>query len=487
MSGTTVAVDPQLGSGLVQIPLEILIRITYFISTKDLGSVRLTCKALEQSLFNFFSHEFFRKKQFMVTSDSLQALIDISQHPSLSTFLKHVIITADRPSAAHWVADRNNEARARLELANADHLHLMATGGLRDMLAEAFAKLPNLETVDIRDFNAHSRNRDGRGTQWRSWGATTLAATTNAPVTSMPRMDHDPYSSQLFCAVTAALAAAQARPKSLEVLIRSSSWMTFGLHDTAFYFPPRIEASMASLLANLKSLHLTLALTHNARMRPFMLQKFLSLATNLTWLRLNFENTGVLEQEELFSWLALKDTQSPSAPFDMDPVQLSHLERLDLGSVEIKPGTLLGLVAKFTPTLTSLYLRRVSLFDPENRDRTTKTNPWERCLSALCRLRGLDLRVLDFSQITHSYDGFKGNVTFKTSDTASGVPSRDWRCCTNLVTLDKAIAQAVAAMVPEMPKAPDPDAMDEDNSEEEDEDDEEESDGEGEDDGEDDS
>jgi hypothetical protein len=461
MSDTIVAaVDPQLGSGLVQIPLEILIRITYFITTKDLGSVRLTCKALEQNLFNFFSHEFFRKKQFMVSTDSLQALIDISQHPSLSPFLKHVIITTDRPSQAHWVADRNNEARARLELANADHMHLMATGGLRDMLAEAFANLNNLETVDIRDFNAHSRNRDGRGTQWRSWGATTLAAATNAPIIAMPRMDHDPYSSQLFSAVTAALATAQARPKSLEVLIRSSSWMTFGLHDTAFYFPPRIEASMASLLANLKSLHLTLAFTHNSRMRPFMFQKFLSLTKNLTWLRLNFDKTGVADQEELFSWLALKDTQSPNAPFDMAPIRLPHLERLDFGSVEIKAATLLGLVAKFASTLTSVYLRRVCLFDPENRDRTTKINPWERCLSTLCRLSGLNLRVLDFSQITHSYDGFQGNVTFKAADAASGVPSRDWRCSTNLITLDKAIAQAVAAMVSDMPREPDPEAMD---------------------------
>ncbi len=61
--------------------------ITYYLSTPELGNVRLTCKALERSLFNFFSHEFFRKKQFMMFEDSLSALIEISKHPALAPFL----------------------------------------------------------------------------------------------------------------------------------------------------------------------------------------------------------------------------------------------------------------------------------------------------------------------------------------------------------------------------------------------------------------
>ncbi|EAQ86234.1 hypothetical protein CHGG_07487 [Chaetomium globosum CBS 148.51] len=473
MSGTTVAaMDPQLGSGLVQIPLEVLIRITHYISTTDLGNVRLSCKALEQGLFNFFSHEFFRKKQFMVLTESLQALINISKHPNLSPFLKHVIIATDRPAPQYYNSSRNNESRARLEVAYADQMQLMAAGGLRDMLAEAFANLPNLETVDIRDFNSPSRSRDGRGTEWRSWGANTLAASTGNPVTTGTRNTQDPYLSQIFSAVTAALAVAQARPNSLEVLTRPSArsgFISFTLHDNAFYIPPRMEAAISPVLANLKSLHLILGLTNNARMRPFMFQKFLSLTINLAWLRMNFKDSSWDDQEEVLSWLALKDAQKPNASFDMAPIQLP-LERLDLGDSELKPETVLNLVVKFAPTLTSLYLRRVCLINEISDHTTTKINPWDRCLTVLSKVRGLNLRTLDLSQIAHRNSGFRGNVPFK--PTGDAPETRDWTCSTNLVTLDKAIAQAIAIMAPVWPQEPDPDQMDEDDEDEgEDEDD----------------
>lgn len=452
----TATMDPQLGSFLVQIPLEILTRITYFISTTDLGNVRLSCRALEQSLFNFFSHEFFRKKQFMVSTDSLQALVDIAKHPTLSPALKHVIICTDRPHHNKWVQDRNDEARARLEIANADHMHLLATGGLRDMLADAFAHLTNLEIVDIRDFNSPSRRRDGYGAAWRSYGAVTMAASTDSSINVGPRGDQDPYPSQIFGAVTTALAVAEARPKSIEVLFRSGYHQAFALYDTAFYIPPRMEASMSSLLAGLQSLHLTVTLTHHWRFRPFIFQKFLAMASNLTWLRLNFNQTDRTGAEEMLSWLALADTQSPQAHFDLQPIHFRHLERLDLGTVEMEPKTLLNLVAKFAPTLTSLYLRRVALFDKNFDHRSsTKVNPWERCLSAMAKLPGLNLRVLDLASIAHSGSTWRGDVPFKTIGTAP--PTKDWTCSTHLITMDKAIAQAIASMIATWPlDQPDP-------------------------------
>ena len=459
MSTTPLApANPQAESWLVQIPLEVLIRITYFISTRDLSNVRLSCKALEQGVFSFFSHEFFRKKQFMVSTDSLQALVDISKHPTLSPYLKHVIISTDRPKLNNWVQDRNDEVRACLEVAASDHMQLLATGGLRDMLVEAFANLTNLETVDIRDFNSRSRNRDGLGSQWKSYGAVAMAVSTGAPVSPGATTDQDPYTTQLFSAVTAALATAQARPKSIEVLLRSgTSWRPFALHDTAFYIPPRMEASMSPLLAGLKSLHLSLALTHSTRMRPFMIQKFLSLTPNLTWLRLNFSNTTKNDSESVLAWLALKDGQSPATPIDMDPIRLDHLERLDLGSNEIEQGTLVKLVAKFAPTLISLYLRRVSLLDLADHTREVKSNPWEICLRAMSKMPNLNLRALDLSSIAVSSLRFRANVTFKTAETSK--PASDWNCSTNRLTLDKAIAQTVDAMTVEWPHIDSMDGM----------------------------
>ncbi|KAK4151824.1 hypothetical protein C8A00DRAFT_35494 [Chaetomidium leptoderma] len=495
MSDTTMvameSMDPQTGSMLTQIPLEILVRITRSISTKDLGNVRLSCKALEQGLFHFFSHEFFRKKQFMATTDSLQALVDISKHPTLSPFLKHVIISADRPAVVtQWGPQIDQKARDRLEVAIADHMHLMATGGLRDMLVEAFAHLANLETVDIRNFNSPSRNREGLGTQWRSYGAIALEASTSSTVEARTHSDQDQYTAQLFCAVTTALAVAEARPKSIEVLLRTQRGrFAVDLGDTAFYIPPRMEPSMSSMLANLKTLHLTLGFLRWKTARPFILGKFLSLATGLTWLRLNFgvPASAMLNVEEVFSLLAPKDFQNANALPATHPINLPHLERLDLGDAETEAAALLRLVAKFAPTLTSLYLRRVCIVDPENHNRTTKINPWERYLSAMCRLPGLNLRVLDFSSITTASNGWRGPVSFKVGERADATPrySPNWKCSTSFVTFDKVIGQAIAAMHVDWPQPLDPNGSDDESSGEEEEyveeeDDEEEDDGEGE-------
>jgi len=440
--------NPQLESRLAQIPHEILVRITYFISTVDLGNARLTCKALEQGLFNFFSHEFFRKKQFMVTSDSLQALIDISKHPTLSQSLSHVIISCDRPTLDKWAPDRNDEARARLELAVADHMHLLATGRLRDMLVEAFSSLKNLKIVGMRDFNSPSRNRDGLGTQWRSYGSVALEASTQAAVRPFLSHNNDNYPTQLFCAITAALAATHARPESIEVLFRTP---ICALDDTAFYIPAPLEQSTSSLLAGLHTLHLCLALTHPTKMSPFMYQKFISLAPNLRWLRLNFVSTARQEIEQMASWLALKEGQNPPAmPFYLPAAQLRYLERLDLGSAEIEPQQLVRLVAKFTPTLTSLYLRRVSLVDGHNRSRTTPVNPWVSFLNTLRKLPGSKLRVLDLSLIaTTSAASWRAHVWFKAP--GSTRTSNNWQCSANLTTMDKAIAQTIEAMTVKWP------------------------------------
>ncbi|KAL2128409.1 hypothetical protein VTI74DRAFT_9211 [Chaetomium olivicolor] len=464
----STATDPQLNSKLARMPLEILLRITYFIRTEDLANVRLSCKALERSVFNAFSYEFFRKKQFMVSTFSLQALIDIARHPILSPVLKHVIICTDRLPANHWAPHRDDEGQARFEEALADHMHLLATGGLRDMLAEAFSHLPNLETVDIRDFHSPSRNRDGRGTPWTSYGSRKLFELTNCQPSPGSHRDRDPYVTELFCAATAALASSQARPKSVEVLIRSDFWRAWGLHDAAFYIPPRMEAPMAALLENLKSLHLSL---HVSRTRPLLFQKFLSLAPHLTWLRLNFSATELNDARHLFSWLALKDHEAAPSPIDRAPIPLQHLERLDLGSVDITPELLLALIAKFAPTLTSLYLRRVCMVRTEAQ--LSKTNSWLGFLSALPNVAGSSLRVVDLSEpkLTSTSGRLaRGPVLFKTQDPARPL-TRHWACSTRILTLEKATAQAAEAMHVDWPA--EPESMDEDESENEEEEDEE--------------
>lgn len=82
-------------TGLLTIPLELIVAVSAHLTTPDLGSLRLTCKQVEKSLFEWFSNEFFTKKQFMLTHESLQTLIDISKHVSFSKKLTHVIIATN--------------------------------------------------------------------------------------------------------------------------------------------------------------------------------------------------------------------------------------------------------------------------------------------------------------------------------------------------------------------------------------------------------
>lgn len=79
-------------ANLLSLPLELLVHISSLVSTADLAALRLTCKQTEKSLYEWFSEEFFVKKQFMLTHPSLQVLLDISRHASLSKKLKHLII-----------------------------------------------------------------------------------------------------------------------------------------------------------------------------------------------------------------------------------------------------------------------------------------------------------------------------------------------------------------------------------------------------------
>jgi ATP sulfurylase len=141
-------------ASLLTIPLELLVAVSSFLSTPELGALRLTCKQIEKSLYEWFSKEFFTKKQFMLTHESLQALFDISKHAGFSQKLSHVIIATNVYANKHIVF-RDKDAAARYCQGFNDQRTLLNTGVDREMLTESFKNLKNLQTVGIRDFNNH--------------------------------------------------------------------------------------------------------------------------------------------------------------------------------------------------------------------------------------------------------------------------------------------------------------------------------------------
>lgn len=131
---------------LLNIPLEVLLQITSYLTTPDYGNFRGACKKLEADLFGAFAKEFFSKRQFALVEFSIQALVDISKS-RLGPYLKHVIISLQHPQ---YIPDRSTDAEHAVQHNHyhaefLSHRDLTNTGLDVEMLSEAFKHLPNLE------------------------------------------------------------------------------------------------------------------------------------------------------------------------------------------------------------------------------------------------------------------------------------------------------------------------------------------------------
>ncbi|KAF2636247.1 hypothetical protein P280DRAFT_553044 [Massarina eburnea CBS 473.64] len=392
---------------LAGMPLELLVHIiATYLSTKDLGALRLSSKYFETALFNTFAKEFFTKKQFMLTTPSLEVLIAISKHAALSKFVKHVIIgietydhpTAHIPSAAAFWAYRHGWA---------DQTNLFNTGRDRLMLAQAFRNLPNLTTLGIRDYDATGRVRDDNN-RWRSYGAPTAERETGIRFTR-PSTE---IASRAYQVLLQALADAEKTIPAIEVILR----MRTGLNDHAFFVP--LDEKLNSALNGLQQLLLTLDLKsldvpflivgpkHGPEKSHF-LQSFLLRTPALSHLRLNFQ---------------IHDKKGPSRVIEHLCTTnniLPNLERLDFGMMTIDPGLLLQILTKF-PILRHISLWKITVGSIDSashwRDSEGCFNPWPvilRCLSGKNpQVRGVMVGCLEVKDYSAPAYRTTANITF---------------------------------------------------------------------------
>jgi hypothetical protein len=381
-------------ASLTSVPLELLIMVSSHLSTRDLGSLRRTCKTIEKALFDSFAKEFFTKKQFMFTQPSLQALVDISKHPQLSKQLSHVIFGTEQYKK--WVqpmngAPRNTTAKARYLQGYCDQLTLMNTGFDRELLTEAFLNLPNLQTMGIRDSNTRRRPREPN-TMWSSYGLTTVFEETHDTLT--PGASH--FTSHIFATILYALGKARSTPPVFEVILRSQGLPEYALNVSAFLSPV-----LSPVLQGLKGLLLDLDMT--GRVDGFCLGAFLTQTPNLTHLRLNFQQH--LDCLKVIHWFADLPPSPPNSPMGSGPTPISwdtlapvsfpYLRRLDFGKMRIESALLLKVLAKLVPTLKELSLFRVTLDAPPNiifsRPYDESQNLWAGLLASLTRIPALSL------------------------------------------------------------------------------------------------
>ncbi|KUI59803.1 hypothetical protein VP1G_07014 [Cytospora mali] len=361
-------------SGLVHLPQEMLNSIARFLPTNDFNALRLTCKPIEDKIFPYWANCYFKKKQFMIDHFSLKALVDISQHQALSKIMTHLVIGLDDFKLVNIAPLAHNPEHYRQwRSASSGQQTLLQTGVAIDLLSTALANLPNLKTIDIRDFNSFTRYRDA--TEWRSYGRSFYGDWYKAQNgVSLPNN----FIGNVFQAVLAAIDRCSPELESFEVILRR---VGVALTDDTFACFPTLGAGLTRTLNGLTKLHLDQVGSMNDAIvwRPsprtnahfahqiIYLRKFLSFTASVTWLRLNFTIVGMdaAVSANFLEWLGLESDCSPPPGEmgwnEMNPAPVAlPLRRLDLGQFSVEPDAIYKILTKF-PDLENLCLRHATL------------------------------------------------------------------------------------------------------------------------------
>ncbi|KAK4949115.1 hypothetical protein LTR10_012488 [Elasticomyces elasticus] len=364
---------------MLALPPELILRISSTLTTPELGCFRRVCKQVEVQLFDSFAREFFTKRQFMIEHPSLQALVGIAKHPVFSKHLVEVIISTDTlTSSAHGNQDLLPRA-----LSAGGYMHrdmLIHTGHARDMLAEAFSKLPNLRTVGLRDYDGKDRIRDGHHAYWRSYGWTF----------GRDEADHRHHCAQvspvpLLPMLLYALGSAHATPSNIEVFLRRHPKLTPASFDVVSdATKPVLRALRTVMLHIMPSRPHHRALSNDDDLwHQLPIKRFLGNTPAVEELRLNFEPNERLAHQML-GWLGEAVSAVPANLPHVPSLALPALRTLDLGKLNTDVGTLVSVLAKFD--LTTVNLWQVTLQCKDRTEYEGEISRWTRFFEALAHV-----------------------------------------------------------------------------------------------------
>lgn len=353
---------------MLDLPPELVVRISSYLTTIELGNFRRSCKQVEAHLFATFAKEFFTKRQFMLEEHSLQALVDIANHPTLSKYLSYVIIASQQLNDIGTRSFRHNTRQASPQT-------LLWTGGTLDMLVEAFTKLDNLRTVGLRDYAGADRLRDGPHMRWRSYGWS-AARDNNASygAASHSFLDFPQASTYTFPLILKALSKASGNQvDALEVILRHDP----KLEPDSFNILDGVTGKTVNpALANLRSIFLpvTFRSHHNMDIDWLLsmkdgcdhvevpLRRLLCSLPKIEAIRLNFEQSEHHDTGRFLTWLgrqpsptATSSATSASIPLSPPYPTMPHLTTLELGMLVVTGPDLVGAFARFDLRKFSLW------------------------------------------------------------------------------------------------------------------------------------
>lgn len=279
------------------------------------------------------------------------------------------------------------------------------------MLATAISHLPNLETIEVRNFwSLYQGGRLRDGVPWKSYGWSELEKATGMPTVFRPAPNpHDTTSSYYSDVFQNVLAAAIdcTHLKSLVAHLRSEHRHAHacGLLGSAFWTPELTCSNYRKGLSHLETFMVTLdgpRAEFGVHDVCLDLENFATYLTSLRHLRLNW--LGV-QMNNITKFDSLMTTLS---------FRLSLLRRFELGTVELPISSILDL--KCFQSLEDLCLFSITLTGPKY-SAIQQDDAWSEVLKSLAanmpKLRNMNLKLLKQLCCAANGDRWTGWVCFK--------------------------------------------------------------------------
>lgn len=220
-----------MATGILSLPAELVISILQYVGDSDIFAARHAHSHIERTSFSFFAKRFFRKKGYLITTESLQVLKSIGAHDELRNFVQHVWFNPDCftfatpeyvgdpddgghgaagdiksqeisvPNAAPGISSEDMNRYEAYRNSLLDHASILCSSRLENELTTALRTLPNLKAIGMRRSEDHnpwgwSRLRDATGHDPRDLG----------PIPTGPMRDLS-GPTHLFIAIIRSLAA----------------------------------------------------------------------------------------------------------------------------------------------------------------------------------------------------------------------------------------------------------------------------------------
>lgn len=222
-------------TGILDLPTELVTSILQCLDDTDIFGARRAHSHIERTSFSFFAKRFFRKKGYLITTESLEVLKSVAAHQEIRKYVQHVWFNPDCftfatpeyvgdlddgddepdpydetqsrlvPPAAPGISDDDLKRYEAYRGCLLDHASILYNERLEADLTTALRTLPNLKAIGMR------RSEDHRPWGWRQLRDATghdprdLGPIPTGPVCNLSGPTH------LFIALIRSLAASEVK------------------------------------------------------------------------------------------------------------------------------------------------------------------------------------------------------------------------------------------------------------------------------------